>query len=159
MPCLVANQQDNVLVHHGIRGQRWGIRRFQNKDGSYTDVGKRRQRKIPKNVNKMTDEELQRAINRKRSENTYKELVSNQKQIQTGKKKLTRRLEKIGNTAAIGASAVALYAAFRGLKRNSSKEYVAKYKDLTEKAIAIDAAAAMVLKNTSRSLGKKEKKK
>lgn len=21
------------LVHHGIKGQRWGVRRFQNKDG------------------------------------------------------------------------------------------------------------------------------
>lgn len=30
------------LVHHGIKGQKWGIRRFQNKDGSYTDEGKKR---------------------------------------------------------------------------------------------------------------------
>lgn len=24
------------LAHHGIKGQKWGIRRFQNKDGSLT---------------------------------------------------------------------------------------------------------------------------
>lgn len=30
------------LYHHGIKGQRWGIRRFQNEDGSYTAEGKRR---------------------------------------------------------------------------------------------------------------------
>ena len=30
------------LCHHGIKGQRWGIRRFQNKDGSLTPAGKRR---------------------------------------------------------------------------------------------------------------------
>lgn len=30
------------LYHHGIKGQRWGIRRFQNKDGSLTPAGKRR---------------------------------------------------------------------------------------------------------------------
>lgn len=32
----------NVLCHHGIKGQKWGIRRFQNDDGSLTDVGKKR---------------------------------------------------------------------------------------------------------------------
>lgn len=32
----------NELYHHGIKGMRWGIRRFQNKDGTLTDVGRRR---------------------------------------------------------------------------------------------------------------------
>lgn len=32
------------LYHYGIKGQRWGIRRFQNKDGSNTRAG-RKQRK------------------------------------------------------------------------------------------------------------------
>ena len=30
------------LVHHGIKGQKWGVRRFQNKDGSLTAKGKKR---------------------------------------------------------------------------------------------------------------------
>lgn len=30
------------LVHHGIKGQKWGVRRFQNKDGSLTPKGKKR---------------------------------------------------------------------------------------------------------------------
>lgn len=30
------------LAHHGIKGQKWGVRRFQNKDGSYTLAGKNR---------------------------------------------------------------------------------------------------------------------
>lgn len=32
----------NYLEHHGILGQKWGVRRFQNKDGSYTAEGRRR---------------------------------------------------------------------------------------------------------------------
>lgn len=30
------------LYHHGIKGQRWGIRRFQKKDGTLTNAGKNR---------------------------------------------------------------------------------------------------------------------
>ena len=32
----------NELYHHGIKGQKWGVRRFQNKDGSLTTAGKNR---------------------------------------------------------------------------------------------------------------------
>ena len=30
------------LYHHGIKGQKWGIRRFQNDDGTLTEEGKKR---------------------------------------------------------------------------------------------------------------------
>ena len=32
----------NELYHHGVKGQKWGVRRYQNKDGSLTTAGKRR---------------------------------------------------------------------------------------------------------------------
>lgn len=33
---------DTYLAHHGIIGQKWGVRRYQNRDGSLTSAGKRR---------------------------------------------------------------------------------------------------------------------
>lgn len=33
---------NNELYHHGILGQKWGVRRFQNTDGSLTPEGRKR---------------------------------------------------------------------------------------------------------------------
>ena len=34
----------NSLEHYGVKGQKWGLRKYQNPDGSYTELGKERRR-------------------------------------------------------------------------------------------------------------------
>ena len=39
---LIIGDTSSYLEHHGIPGQKWGVRRFQNKDGTRTAAGKKR---------------------------------------------------------------------------------------------------------------------
>ena len=52
------------LYHHGIKGQRWGVRRYQNKDGSLTSKGKER---YSVEKRKRNSKELNDAISRSRA--------------------------------------------------------------------------------------------
>lgn len=50
----------NELQHHGIKGMKWGIRRFQNTDGSLTSAGRKRYN----NGKETTAEDYQKALDR-----------------------------------------------------------------------------------------------
>lgn len=39
------SHSDDELMHYGVKGMKWGVRRYQRKDGSLTSAGKRRLKK------------------------------------------------------------------------------------------------------------------
>lgn len=86
--------ESNSLAHYGILGMKWGVRRYQNKDGTYTSAGKKRKQKeyihedyanahSKKSVKSMSNAELKARNNRLQMEQQYANLT---KKTNTGKK-------------------------------------------------------------------------
>lgn len=117
-------ENNGELYHFGIKGMKWGVRRYQNKDGTLTSKGKSRyasgnknqnahkmhddyaKRHSKKRISEMSDAELRDRINRMQMEQQYSQLnkYSGKGKIQVDK------IVKAGTTVAtLTGTAVTIY--------------------------------------------------
>ena len=68
---------DDELYHHGVKGMKWGFRRYQNKDGSLTPAGKKHQANVETRAQKKLELEQRRFTERVNSgwANSYNKAV------------------------------------------------------------------------------------
>ena len=58
------NQYSDELYHHGVKGQKWGVRRYRNYDGTLTEAGKKQQMYYRRGVRfKKTEPHVDRIFN------------------------------------------------------------------------------------------------
>ena len=84
--------ENSMLLHYGIKGMKWGVRRYQNKDGTLTAAGKKHYngdgnageeaeqveyapKRTGKDASAYTDEELRARIQRMQMEDQYRTLM------------------------------------------------------------------------------------
>ncbi len=102
------------LYHHGVLGQKWGVRKYQNSDGSLTPAGKAREKRRQsaeqkrsdvKNAGTLTDAQLKKKIERLQMEKQLRELTNSE--VNSGRTYVAGIMKDVGRkvvtTAAAGA--------------------------------------------------------
>ena len=125
----------DYLMHYGIFGMKWGVRRFQNPDGTRTEAGKLREKKarnsdkphynlsaktVKKNMDQMNDAELQKALNRLNMQNQVKNLAKKPGLLKIGENAVNR----YKNDLDLGMNALRTTSRFRtnlGLSQDAVK--------------------------------------
>ena len=99
------------LYHWGIKGMKWGVRRYQNKDGTLTSKGKKHYSQdhedytrvhTKKSVREMSDSELNARINRLQKEQQYERLTASPSKLQ-------KAIKIAGTTATALGTVMTLY--------------------------------------------------
>ena len=109
---------ERELIHYGVKGMKWGILRYQNADGTLTAAGRIRDRMnrkrnlkraekvlkgspktVKRRLSQISDEELQKAVNRLQLESKYKTLTKPPDKHKRAKEIATKWLEAAGTKA------------------------------------------------------------
>lgn len=98
---------DGELYHWGIKGQKWGVRRFQKKDGSLTPAGKKRY-----------DDSGQpkKSKHRTKLEEAYRKRGLSQEEAEAAASKRIRTEKILGAAAVLTVGACATYIAVKSRK-------------------------------------------
>ena len=114
---------NDELYHYGILGMRWGVRRYQKKDGTLTNSGKKR---YDKEMERLKAEE-KIIKNKNRTQSKLEKLEAKRKSVEELKKNLNKPKEK----------SVKEYSDAELRERVNRLQLEKQYKDLSPKQVSI----------------------
>lgn len=102
----------DVLYHHGIKGQKWGVRRFQKKDGSLTPAGRKRYDDDGPNQKKQKEYKIpeNKSLHRLKIEDKYRKQGMSKEQAEQAAAKRIRAEKFVAAAATVTVVACAEYA-------------------------------------------------
>lgn len=98
------SEYPSYLIHYGTLGQKWGVRKYQNEDGTWTEEGLRRRRKEQSELYKSVKEDIKKTWfdkNQKQGLQSYKSIVrdsidsSNLKKLSKNKEEFDKELDRV----------------------------------------------------------------
>ena len=89
------------VVHWGILGQRWGVRRYQNPDGTLTELGKAREAKARAKEEARAERKDLKWINKRGSKIYNKAYKKSRRQLAKEDKKLKKNLTYLNKDGSI----------------------------------------------------------
>ena len=139
-------EYEQYLAHYGIKGQKWGVRRFQNEDGTLTAEGKKRYGESDtwkkEDASTLSDEELNRRNSRMQRELQYKQGINNR---HPARKEALDTGKKIFVTTAVGAGSALMAKKY---KDYLDKKFGEKVKETAEKTV--EKATKNVVEETAK---------
>lgn len=148
---------NDFLMHYGVKGMRWGVRKDARKD---TSIGKKKNKnkenKSPfelakdilnnsesitrdagdivrkknsrkkvegsEKISTMSDQELQRALNRHNLEKAYRNMLYEDSKASARKERIASYIDTIGKVMSIAGSAAAIAVGIAELRKNGSEK-------------------------------------
>lgn len=102
------------LYHHGIKGQKWGVRRFQNKDGSLTPAGRRRYDEPNVGREKTHKIPKKKSLHRLKLEEKYRNEGMTKKAAEQKAAKRIKAETYVAAAAALTVASCVAYAKYKG---------------------------------------------